>query len=577
MENASRGGARGGRFSRGRGRRGAGNQAGAQRQQSTQSRGNAFAAPSAPQAAAIPRVATPPLTEAVPTDTPLFADLAKGNLLNPVLLQTIVEDMKFGHMTPVQAATLQQLLTDRSDMLAQAKTGTGKTVAFLLPAIQNLLNRKKQPGQYISLLVMSPTRELALQIGNEAKKLLRRMPQYRVCMAIGGTNQGSEEKQILNGCDILIGTPGRLLDHLTNNERSAAEIQSRLQRLDTLVLDEADRLLDMGFLPTIKRIIQLCPSKEKSERQSMLFSATVPQYVDKVAHVALAKDYKYISTIAEGELSTHERVPQQLIVVPNFSDMTAALIGALRSELAHVGKDTFKAIVFAPTAALVDFYTAVLQQCRDLPAAMSLHSRATQSKRTRTTEAFRSSKTGLLIATDVIARGMDFPGVTNVFQAGIPSDKESYVHRLGRTARAGAEGRGTFMVTSHEAFFPKFTLKEIEFNETQYDLSAAGEVQQLVEKLDPEIQRKTYQGWLGYYKSFTKPLRWTDEMLVQQANKFAFEGLGAPEVPTLPKTTVGKMGLKGVKGLSVGPDPPREPRGGGGASRGEPSGKRVRR
>ncbi|KAK8071095.1 hypothetical protein PG997_011298 [Apiospora hydei] len=504
-----------------------------------------------------PRVATPPLTEPVPLDTPRFADLAKENLLDPVVLKTIIEDMKFDHMTPVQAATIHQLLKERdTDVLAQAKTGTGKTVAFLLPAIQSMLNRKRQPGQFVSLLVISPTRELALQIANEAQKLLGRRPEYSVCTAIGGTNQNTEERKIIKGCDILIGTPGRLLDHFTNNERNSHAIQAKLQRVDTLVLDEADRLLDMGFLPSLKNIIAILPKREVSERQSMLFSATVPQYVDKVAHFALNKGYKYISTIPEGELNTHERVPQSLIVVPTFSDMAAALAGALRQELAHVGPESFKAISIP-----------------GLPTPMALHSRASQSKRTKTTDEFRKAKTGLLIATDVIARGMDFPAVTNVFQAGIPADKESYVHRLGRTARAGAEGRGTFIVASAEAFFPKYTLKDIEFVESTPNLEARTDVQQIAQKLEPEVQNKAYQAWLGFYKTFMKSLRWDAETLVSEANKLALDGLGAPEVPTLYKSTVGKMGLRGTRGLVVGPDPMKAPRGGGGrGGGGRPSG-----
>ncbi|KAK8073643.1 atp-dependent rna helicase protein [Apiospora phragmitis] len=530
---------------------------------SQQNRSNHSTAGSSEAPKMAPRVATPPLTEPVPLDTPRFADLAKENLLDPVVLKTIVEDMKFDHMTPVQAATLLPLLKERgTDILAQAKTGTGKTVAFLLPAIQSMLNRKPQPGQFVSLLVISPTRELALQIANEAQKILARRPEYSVCTAIGGTNQNTEERKIIKGCDILIGTPGRLLDHFTNNERNSQAIQAKMQRIDTLVLDEADRLLDMGFLTSLKNIISILPKREVSERQSMLFSATVPQYVDKVAHFALNKGYKYISTITEGELNTHERVPQNLIVVPTFSDMAAALAGALRQELAHVGPETFKAIVFAPTAALVDFYVEVLKSVSGLPTPTALHSRASQSKRTKTTDEFRKAKNGLLIATDVIARGMDFPAVTNVFQAGIPADKESYVHRLGRTARAGAEGRGTFLVTSAEAFFPKYTLKDIDFVESKPNLDARTDVQRIAQKLAPEVQNKAYQAWLGFYKTFMKSMRWDAETLVAEANKLALDGLGAPEVPTLYKSTVGKMGLRGTRGLVVGPDPMKAPRGG---------------
>lgn len=344
----------------------------------------------APPPASLPRVSTPPLTAPVPLDTPRFADLAKENLLHPVLLKTITEDLKFDHMMPVQAATLHDLLANRADCLAQAKTGTGKTIAFLLPAIQTLINRSRQPGSGISLLVISPTRELAMQIAKEATALLKRLPQYKVSFAIGGTNKNSEERGILAGCDILIATPGRLLDHMSDER-----IQYAFRNLDTLVLDEADRLLDMGFMPALKDIVRHLPDKATTNRQGMLFSATIAPHVEKVAHLVLAKDYKFISTIPKGEINTHERVPQHLIVVPSFSDVAPALIGSLRSEIALAGADKFKAIIFAPTAKLVDFYGDILEAMPNMPHISVLHSRVSQSKRTNVTNAFRDATSGI--------------------------------------------------------------------------------------------------------------------------------------------------------------------------------------
>ncbi|KAI1185964.1 ATP-dependent RNA helicase MSS116 [Nemania serpens] len=496
-----------------------------------------------------------PLTIPVSSDEPRFSDLSEGGLVHPTLLRTLTEDLKFEYMTPVQAATLRPILTERSDILAQAKTGTGKTVAFLLPALQNLVNRNIKPGSAVSLLVITPTRELALQIATEAKALLQRLPQYKVCVAIGGTNKNAEEGRILQGCDILIGTPGRLYDHLSGD---SSPVVGKLQQLDTLVLDEADRLLDMGFLASLKKIVACLPDRAVKPRQGMLFSATVPDYVQKVSGLVLSKEYKYISTIQKGEINTHERVPQRLITVPDFSDAAAGLLGALRQEQREVGVETFKAIVFAPTAALVNFYTQVLQQFPDMPPILSLHSRMTQSKRTNVTEKYRRAQRGILIATDVIARGMDFPAVTNVFQVGIPSDKESYVHRLGRTARAGAEGKGTFIISTHETWFSKWELKGIPFNEHPADLTAQDDIKRIAEQMDDHA--RTYQAWLGFYKSFVKRMGWDNVRLVAEANKFALEGLGAPEVPSLEKSTVGKMGLRGVKGLSVIQNRPRESR-----------------
>jgi ATP-dependent RNA helicase MSS116 len=517
--------------------------------------------------APVSRVSTPPLTVPIPQDTPRFVDLAKDNLIHPIILQTITEDLKFDHMMPVQAATLHDLLALRSDCLAQAKTGTGKTIAFLLPAIQTLINRNRRPGDSISLLVMSPTRELAMQIAKEATALLKRLPRYNVCLAIGGTNKDTEEKNILQGCDILIGTPGRLFDHL-GDER----IKYAFRNLDTLVLDEADRLLDMGFMNALKDIIRCLPDKASTNRQGMLFSATIAPHVEKVAHLVLSANYKFISTIPEGELNTHERVPQHLVTVPAFSDIAAAMVGSLRSEISLVTPALFKAIIFTPTAAHADFYAAILEAIPGLPTISVLHSRNSQSKRTKVTNTFRDATSGILVATDVVARGMDFPLVTNVFQIGIPSDKESYIHRLGRTARAGAEGRGTLIIAQDETFFPQWTLKDITFSPVPADLSAQPQIRGITETFGEELQGKTYRAWLGYYKAHLKALKWDSERLVQEGNQFALEGLSAPEVPSITKSTVGKMGLKGTRGLVVVPDPPRVHHGQGGGGEGRSAG-----
>ncbi|KAJ0161055.1 ATP-dependent RNA helicase, mitochondrial [Colletotrichum tanaceti] len=505
-------------------------------------------AAAASSAAPLQQSTAPPLTEPIPDDSPRFADMVG---VSPALMQAITQDLKFNHMMPVQAATLTDLLPpNRRDCLVQAKTGTGKTIAFLLPAIQTLITNDRGRSAGISLLVISPTRELAMQIAKEAKALLQHLPQYRVCIAIGGTSKGREERLILDGCDILIATPGRLVDHLSNDS-----IRESFRHLDTLVLDEADRLLDMGFMPALKDIVSVLPDKAKTKRQGMLFSATIAPHVEKVAGIVLSEGYKFISTINPGESNTHERVPQFLIKVPTFAAVAPAMVGSIRQEAAHVGPDAFKAIIFAPTAALADFYGAVLANVPGMPPTAVLHSRMSQSKRTKTTNNYRESKSGILVATDVIARGMDFPGVTTVFQVGIPADKESYIHRLGRTARAGAEGRGIFIVTKAEGFFPQWTLKEISFQTRPADLSSADQVYQIAEqRIDEEQKAKIYQAWLGYYKNSMKSLKWEKEQLVAEGNIFARDALASPETPPIMKTVVSKMGLRGTRGLVVIPD-----------------------
>lgn len=522
-----------------------------------------------PQIAPLPRADAAPLLEPVPSDTPRFADLAARNLVHPSLLQAITLDLKFDHMMPVQAATLDELLPPtRGDCLVQAKTGTGKTVAFLLPAIQTMIMKNRPAGSGISLLVISPTRELAMQIAKEAEGLLQRLRKYRVSIAIGGTNKDKEERQILGGCDILVATPGRLFDHMSN-----PAVKNTFRNLDTLVLDEADRLLDMGFMNALKDIVQCLPDKVATNRQGMLFSATIAPHVERVALLVLSRGYKFISTIPAGEINTHERVPQQLVTVPTFASVAPAMVGSIREEAAAVGAGAFKAIVFAPTAALADFYGHILSSLSDMPQVSILHSRISQNKRTSVTNAYRDSAAGILVATDVVARGMDFPGVTTIFQVGIPSEKESYIHRLGRTARAGAEGRGIFVITEAEAFFPRWTLKEITFSARAADLSADAEVAGIAARIDDAQKASIYKAWLGYYKNHMKPLKWDKEELVAEGNRFAREALRSPDTPPIQRSTIGKMGLRGTKGLVVVPDAPRThhgrgPAGGGGGDGG---------
>lgn len=487
-------------------------------------------------------------------DSTSFASLAKLGV-NPILVQTLVNDLKLSTMTPVQAKTLPETLAGH-DVLAQAKTGTGKTFAFLIPALQRLVGNgpprdsRPNPNRPISVLVISPTRELALQIAQDSKRLLARFPGYSVQYAVGGLNPNTNYKSIMRGCDVLIATPGRVLDYLG---REDGQFRDRLANVQTIVLDEADRLMDMGFLPDIRKIVgYLAPgNKATTRRQGMLFSATINERVQQFATDVIDKNWKLVSTIPKGEVQTHDHVPQHLIVVPEFSDLVAALIGRLRQEIASSDKATFKSIVFCPTAAQVDFYAHILGQFSDLPPVSGVSSRLSQAKRNNVTDTFRRAKSGVLIATDVIARGLDFPNVTHVYQVGVPSEKEAYIHRLGRTGRAGAEGQGTLLLTTHEAGFTKKSLPMVTFIDTPADLSIKDQVFSIVQQMEPEKQAKVYRAWLGYYRNQIKPMGWKLDRLVVEANKLALNGLGCAEIPGLEPRFVGKAGLKGTPGLRI--------------------------
>lgn len=493
----------------------------------------------------------------VPSDTPFFADLQKTNVLHQDILNTITQELKFNNMMPVQAATVDDLLVHRNDCLVQARTGTGKTLAFLLPAIQSALEACRIGDGTVPTLILTPTRELALQIAAEAKALTTRLPRFKVGISIGGTNKNTEAKNLAS--TILVATPGRLIDHLSD-----PRVRNLLSRLQTLVLDEADRMLDMGFLPSIKQILEQLPNKQQVPRHSMLFSATLGTQVEGVTRSILNQGYKFISTIPKGEVQTHDRVPQFSITVPTMVDLAPAFLSAVINE--KKSSMQFKAIVFATTAYMAEFYGHVLANTTGMPPVSILHSRLSQSKRTSITNAFRTSQNAICVATDVIARGMDFPNVSHVFQVGLPMDKEAYVHRLGRTARAEADGRGIIILSQPEAFF-LYQLKAFDLQQYPELPSAREAVANAVKTL--ENKHKIYQAWLGYYKTSVKQLRWTTAELVRQANVFAVQSLGCPEVPGIEKTVVGKMGLKGVPGLVVTANQPRhnqQSRGGGGAA-----------
>lgn len=501
-----------------------------------------------------------------------FTELAD---LHPDLLKSVTQAKGLHSMTSVQAQTLP--LTLRGvDVLAQAKTGTGKTLAFLLPAIQRLIQTRPisksfTPGpatapRQPSLLVLSPTRELATQIATEAKELLqglqrdpRNPSQFKVVTVMGGTPAKSGVNKVKAGCDLLIATPGRLIDYM--GDEDVIQILSGVQ---TLVLDEADRLLDMGFIRDIKKILGRLPDRTVQQRQSMLFSATIGANVHEVASLILSKDRQLVNTVPEGEPQTHERVSQRLITVDSFADLAPASLGAIAADMKTHGSETFKAILFLPTAAHVDLYAAFLQALAaeyKLPQVLPIHGRLSQGKRTSTTNTFRSGKNGIMVATDVIARGLDFPNVTHVYQAGLPSEKAQYIHRLGRTARAGADGSGTLLLTRKESGFAKKDLNQVDFRDAPPVLTAeSSQVGDAMRAVEERLREKVYASSLGFYKGSLKTLGSTPAQLVQEMNNFSRDGLFLAEPPAIQKMIVGKMGFKGVPGLRIAPNLPREPR-----------------
>ncbi|RDX77006.1 DEAD-box ATP-dependent RNA helicase 31, partial [Mucuna pruriens] len=451
-----------------------------------------------------------------------------------------VKDAGYEKMTIVQEATLPVILKGK-DVLAKAKTGTGKTVAFLLPSIEVVAKTppsdRDQRRPPILVLVICPTRELASQAATEATKLLKYHPMIGVQVVIGGTRLALEQKRMqANPCQILVATPGRLRDHIENT----AGFATRLMGVKVLVLDEADHLLDMGFRKDIEKIIAAVPK----QRQSLMFSATIPEEVRQVCHIALRRDHEFINTVQEGTEETHSQVRQTHLVAP--LDKHFSLLYVLLKE--HIADDVdYKVLVFCTTAMVTRLVAELLGELN--LNVREIHSRKPQSYRTRVSEEFRKSKGLILVTSDVSARGVDYPDVTLVVQVGLPTDREQYIHRLGRTGRRGKEGQGILLLAPWEDFFLS-TVKDLPIEKApvpSVDPDTKKKVEKAVSHVEMKNKEAAYQAWLGYYNSNKKVGR-DKYRLVELANEFS-RSMGLDNPPAIPKLVLGKMGLRNIPGL----------------------------
>lgn len=465
-------------------------------------------------------------------------------------------------MTPVQQKVLTELPSSSTECLVQAKTGTGKTIAFLLPALQALLDSKPPPQGQVAILILSPTRELALQIAKECDQITVSLPRPLEChTAFGGTARASNLKKFMTGKpSILVATPGRLNDYL-----SEEMVRQKFENLRTLILDEADTMLEQGFLLDIKKILKQLPPKSTGW-QGMCFSATIPDKVKAVVSCVLNRGYLHLSTIDKSEPPTVAKVPQFSVIVPGVKNVFNALYSLIKLEQAQSPND-FKTIVFGTTANGVALLAALFTNLMPELKVYQLQSRLSQNVRTRTTDAFKAAASGLMFASDVIGRGMDFPNVGLVIQLGLPASGEQYVHRVGRTARAGNEGRAVIVLTENESYFVRVN-RQLPITPYPTDVmsnlaSAAPAVSKAFNDVDELAKSKAYSAFLGFNKTFMKNLCLDTSSLVRTANDYAY-AMGCPEPPMIDTKIIGKMGLKGVQGLRVGRverDTP--PRGGG--------------
>ncbi len=332
------------------------------------------------------------------------------------ILRALAEE-KYVTPTPIQDQTIPIALQGR-DVVGIAQTGTGKTAAFALPILNHLFNKRQRPAQKsCRVLVLSPTRELSGQISDSFRTYGRHIRPLAIELAIGGVPINRQVRALARGAEVLVATPGRLLDLV--HQRAL-----RLDQIEVLVLDEADRMLDMGFIHDIKKIVAMLPKT----RQTLFFSATMPQEITRLAD-AMLRDPARVAVTPQA--TTVERIEQRVILTDKASK-ASLLIEVLKTE------KTDRVLVFTRTKHGADKVVRGLQKAGH--TAEAIHGNKSQNQRERVLAAFRNGKLRTLIATDIAARGIDVDGVSHVVNYDLPNVPESYVHRIGRTARAGADG-----------------------------------------------------------------------------------------------------------------------------------------
>ena len=328
--------------------------------------------------------------------------------------------------TPIQAKAIPPVMQG-ADLIGIAQTGTGKTAAFALPILHRLAaNRRPAPRRGCRVLVLSPTRELASQIAESFRTYGARLG-INVAVIFGGVNHGGQIRTMAGGVDVLVACPGRLLDHL-------AERTVDLGAVETFVLDEADQMLDLGFMPSIRRIVRALPAVT----QNLFFSATMPKEIHALASELLTNP---VEVSVAPPAATAERVAQQVLFIEQ------ARKRALLAEL-YADKALSRTLVFTRTKHGADRLTRYLEDAGVQAAA--IHGNKSQTQRERTLAAFKSGRLRALVATDIASRGIDVEAVTHVINFEMPNVAESYVHRIGRTARAGAEGGAISLVSDEE-------------------------------------------------------------------------------------------------------------------------------
>ncbi|KAI3883330.1 hypothetical protein MKX03_024546 [Papaver bracteatum] len=429
-----------------------------------------------------------------------------------------IEDMGFQYMTQIQARSIPRLLKGE-DVLGAARTGSGKTLAFLIPAIELMHFLKFSPRNGTGVIVICPTRELAMQSHAVAKDLLKYHSQT-VGLVMGGAARRGEAERLVRGVNLLVATPGRLLDHLQNTKGFI------YKNLKCLVVDEADRILEANFEEEMRQIIKLLP---KDKRQTALFSATQTKKVEDLARLSFQTEPVYIDVDVDRSKSTNEGLEQGYCIVPSERRFIL-LYSFLKRNLSK------KVMVFFSSCMSVKYHSEILRYIH--VDCFDIHGKQKQQKRTSTFFDFCKAEKGILLCTDVAARGLDIPAVDWIVQYDPPDEPKEYIHRVGRTARGeGSKGRALLFLIPEELMFLKYLkLAKVPVKEYEFDEKKLAKVQPHLEDLVEKnyylnkSAKEAYRAYILAYNSHSMKDIFNVHQLNLQAVAASFCFSGPPKI-----------------------------------------------
>ncbi|XP_008558755.1 probable ATP-dependent RNA helicase pitchoune [Microplitis demolitor] len=404
-----------------------------------------------------------------------------------------IKDMGFENMTEIQAKAIPPLLEGR-DLVGAAKTGSGKTLAFLIPAVELIYKLKFMPRNGAGCIIISPTRELAMQTYEVLKELMK-YHHHTFGLLMGGASRQAEAQKLAKGINILVVTPGRLIDHLQNTP------DFLFKNLQCLIIDEADRILDIGFEEDLKQIINILPKR----RQTMLFSATQTKKTEALTALALKKEPIYIGVDDDKDQATVDGLEQGYVICPS-EKRNLLLFTFLKKNRKK------KIMVFFSSCMAVKYFNELFNYI-DLPV-MCIHGKQKQQKRTTTFYQFCNASEGILLCTDVAARGLDIPSVDWIVQYDPPDDPKEYIHRVGRTARGeGSSGRALLILRPEELGFLRYLKKaRVTVNEFDFSWNKIANIQPQLE----QIISKNYHLNLSAKEAFKSYVRAYDSHHLKQ-------------------------------------------------------------